>query len=326
MIDIVFGDSALGSLKMAQHYGEGPYQKQAIGICITHQDGNEQAEAEIEAARLEWEKRERQAWENATPMGGNPANIFGFDLGLSIGDISEDTFGEHRQQTLRWLFSIYPGDEMEGTADLLTRRAKETLEIIRARMQAGEDLRLWYSHRPDDFCGLYWFMSQTEDLCSDSTPVSVVLLPEWVADGDGNMVQYAGWGELHPSDWQLFLTYEKMVPITFCQSCAARWRKLQKENAPLRAVLNGKLVSMPETLYDSFIEKEIEAEDEVFQEASVIGRVLVKYQLGVGDAWLARRIEELIRQGKLEPATEAPKDSPIYHRMLRKCAQTHQQT
>ncbi|MDL2295045.1 DUF3658 domain-containing protein, partial [Ruminococcaceae bacterium OttesenSCG-928-D13] len=56
-----------------------------------------------------------------------------------------------------------------------------------------------------------------------------------------------------------------------------------------------------------------------FQEAMVIGRVLGKYRLGIGDAWVAHRIEGMIRQGKLEPTTEASKDSPIYHRKLRKC-------
>ncbi|MDL2294175.1 DUF1835 domain-containing protein [Ruminococcaceae bacterium OttesenSCG-928-D13] len=319
MMDIVFGDSACGSLKMAQHYGEGPYKTQVIGMAISNADGNEVAQEEIAAAKREWEQRERLAWKNAKPMGGNPDDVFGFSLGLSIGDISEDIPGEQRQRVLAWLFSIYPDDVGEEAARELFRSAKRTLDTIRGRAQAGESLRLWYSHLPDDMCGLYWFMAQIEDLLREGIQVSVVQLPEWGVDGNGNTVQYTGWGEVHPGDWSHFLAYEKPVPASFCRSCAAHWRELQKENAPLRAVLNDQLVSMPETLYDSFIEKEINAEDEVFQEAMVIGRVLGKYRLGVGDAWVAHRIEGLIRQGKLEPATEASKDSPIYHRKLRKC-------
>lgn len=39
----------------------------------------------------------------------------------------------------------------------------------------------------------------------------------------------------------------------------------------------------------------------------IIGRVLGKYQLGIGDSWIALRIEEMIRSGKLEAVTSEPK-------------------
>jgi hypothetical protein len=76
---------------------------------------------------------------------------------------------------------------------------------------------------------------------------------------------------------------------------------------------------MPETLYDDLIVREIAAEDEEFHEAMVIGRVLGKYQLGIGDSWVALRIEEMIRAGKLQVVKELAEDSPIYHRILKKC-------
>ena len=50
----------------------------------------------------------------------------------------------------------------------------------------------------------------------------------------------------------------------------------------------------------------------------VIGRVLGKYHLGIGDAWVALRIEEMIRAGMFETISDADEDAPIYHRMLRK--------
>ena len=57
---------------------------------------------------------------------------------------------------------------------------------------------------------------------------------------------------------------------------------------------------MPETLYDGFIRREIAAEAGAFHEAKLIGRVLGKYKLGVGDAWIALRIEEMIHSRELE--------------------------
>ena len=86
----------------------------------------------------------------------------------------------------------------------------------------------------------------------------------------------------------------------------------------MRAMLNGRLVSMQATLYDGFIRREIAAESETFHEARLIGKLLGKHGLGVGDAWIALRIEEMIHSGELETVTESADDMPIYHRVLRK--------
>lgn len=51
MIEIVFGESACGSLKMAQHYGRGKYQEGCIGIFISHADGSKPTTEEVETAR-----------------------------------------------------------------------------------------------------------------------------------------------------------------------------------------------------------------------------------------------------------------------------------
>lgn len=40
---------------------------------------------------------------------------------------------------------------------------------------------------------------------------------------------------------------------------------------------------------------------------------------GVGDAWIALRIEEMIVNGKIKAIFTVDADSPIYHRMLKKC-------
>jgi hypothetical protein len=88
MIEVVFGDSACGSLKMAQHYGEGQYRDGAIGVIVSHTDGSKPTGEEIQAAQREVEERERLEWENATPMGGSLSDVYGFSFGLSIGDIA----------------------------------------------------------------------------------------------------------------------------------------------------------------------------------------------------------------------------------------------
>ena len=92
----------------------------------------------------------------------------------------------------------------------------------------------------------------------------------------------------------------------------------EAENFPLRAVMNGKLMSVPETLYDVFIYREIDSCNDEFSEADVIGSVLGKYNLGIGDAFIAFRIEQFIRDGLLEPVTEPEPGDILYRRILRK--------
>ena len=318
MIEIVFGDSACGSLKMAQRYGVGKYPSGAFGMIVSCQDGSAPTEEEIQAARQKLEE-ERHEWANATPMGGDPADVYGFAFCLSIGDISEDIPGEKRRQVLEWLYSIHPDIEGDPAfTDEMMQHGKEVLQEVCARISAGEAVRIWYSNQPDELCGLYWFAAQLSRLQLREGQVLLVLLPDWETSDDGNIVTHSGWGSVKPNDWQKHLTLQTAAPSAFLRMCAAKWECLQQENAPLRAVLNGQLVNVPESLYDEFIAREIAGESDEFDEAMVIGKVLGKYELGIGDAWIAHRIEKMISAGSLIPTTNAPPAGPIYYRTLKK--------
>lgn len=320
MIEILFGDSACGSLKMAQHYGKGKYQSGCMGIFISHEDGSKPSKKEVKAAKQEAEKNERLAWENATPLGGNPSDIYGFNLNLSIGDISEKQMSEKRMQILERLYSIYPNDEGRQIADEILKRTNENLKAVQERTELGESLRIWYSNRPDEMCGLYWFMWHLNQWKVCDEQVSIVKLPEWETCEKG-IVRKSSWGEVGPGEWHKYLALQRTVSTIFIKSCANHWQELQVENAPLRAVLNGQLVSLSEKLYDDFILREIAAESEEFQEAMIIGRVLGKYQLGISDSWIALRIEEMISAGKLTVMSKVHEDMPAYRRRLKKCTQ-----
>ncbi|SCP99502.1 DUF3658 domain-containing protein [Anaerobium acetethylicum] len=318
MVDIVFSESACGSLKIAQQFGKGNYQEGCIGIIISNDDGSKPTKEEFEAARKEAAEKERLAWESSVPLGGKTTDIYGFNLVLSVGDISESQPGTRRKQTLEHLYSVYPNDEGRQAAEEILKRANEDLKAIRQRAASGEAVRIWYSSQPDEMCGLYWFMEQLNQWGVHEGQVVIIKLPEWEADEKGNIVWKNGWSEVPAEGWHRYLALQKPALPSFIQSCASHWQALQAENAPLRAVLNGHLVSMSEKIYDDFILREIAVEGEQFQEAKIIGRVLGKYQLGIGDSWIAFRIEEMIYEGKLEAVTKAVKDMPTYHRVLKK--------
>lgn len=316
MIEIVFSDSAAGSLKVAQSLGKGKYRPAAVGVILAHGDGREATKEEIEQAQREAEERSRREWEQAVPLDGDPDDVFPFSIALSIGYIGKDAL-EFRRPILERLFSIYPQDVREGLTDQLLRQAQENLDAVARRASEGEPLRIWTSDNPDECCGFYWMMAQISRLKSTG-PVYVVKLPAWSYTENRQIIRMTGWGDVSPGEWGRYTELQQPASKAFIVGCAAHWSTLQKEEATLRAVVNGQLLSVPENFYDSFILREIAAQPEEFMEAQLIGNVLGKYQLGIGDAWVALRIEEMIRAGKLTVLSQPPADAPIYHRMISK--------
>ncbi|MBC8530425.1 DUF3658 domain-containing protein [Gehongia tenuis] len=315
MIEIVFSESAGGSLKIAQHNGEGTYPGGCVGVILSHADGSAPTRAELKAAQREAEASARAAWEKAVPLGGNAADVFAFHLALSVGDIGDGGMGAGREAALGALFACYPA-EGEAAARELLERSRRDWSTVRARMARGEQARVWYSQQPDEMCGLCWFMAQLRD-CPGAPEPALMELPRWESDGE-TLVQKNGWADVAPEEWHRYLTLQRETPPPFVRACANRWRELTQENAPLRAVVNGRLIGVPENFYDPLILREIAAEEEVFQEARLIGRILGKHPLGIGDGWIALRLEALIESGALEAVSPAPKKGPRYRRTLKK--------
>ena len=80
MIEIVFGESACGSLKIAQTYGKGKYRGSAVSIFMRHEDGSVPSSDEMKKAQLQAQEQERIAWENAIPLGGKSSDVYCFDM------------------------------------------------------------------------------------------------------------------------------------------------------------------------------------------------------------------------------------------------------
>lgn len=317
MIEIVFSDSACGSLKIAQHYGEGQYNSGCTGVIVSKQDGSEPTPAEISKAQQEAQERERLEWENAIPMGGNPKDVFGFNLMLSVGDISADDFIGGRKRTIESLWSIYPNDPSDEPFDIAQEISKG-IEAIRNRITKDDEIRIWYSNQPDELCGLYWLMGELENFPQKPKSVYIVKLPEHEYKENNTIVTHQAWGEISPEDWHKYISYAEATTEVFCKYCSSKWKALQRENAPLRAVLNGNLHSVSDSIYDEFIYREINNQADEFQEAMLIGTIMGKYQLGIGDAWIANRIEKIIDNGELFVESQPTRGMPIYHRKLRK--------
>ena len=318
MLEIVFGESACGSLKVAQGYGKGKYCGDAVSVFIRKTDGTEPTTEEMQAAQLQAAEEARRDWENAIPLESKRDDVYCFDIALSVGDISDDGMGEQRRKVLRWMLSVGYIKDIEHQVDEKMQNTAKALASVMERYGAGEEVRIWYSDQPDELCGMYWLMAQLHALKCKTT-IYLVKLPNWEYGKENAVISRNGWGEIAPSEWGRYISLQEGVRPEFLSSCALKWRQLQKENAHLRVMLNGQLQSVSEDIYDSFILREIAAQKEEFNMAVVIGKVLGKYQLGVSDAWISNRMEKLIEDGILEVIKDAPEGDLSYRKVLRRC-------
>lgn len=316
-MEVVFSESAAGCLSVATHkrkFTDAVSSAIIVGVAEENQSQNQE---EIQKNVKESEQKERINWESMIPLEIERNDIFCFPLSLSFGDITEQEIGEQREKALKCLVNFYPGDVKPAALEMLST-AKKNLKELFCRAKKGESIRIWTSDTPDETCGFCWLINQLKSIGFENLDINYIKLPDFHVMPDGTVVIYSGWGEVAPHQWGNLARLGQKLPANFMHALSFRWDQLKQENAPLRAVVNRQLVSVPEDFYDSFIFCELNKQEDEFMEAYLIGKVLGNYSLGIGDSFLALRIEKFIKDGILQPITKAKSEDPSYHRMLRK--------
>lgn len=313
MFEVVFSDSTAGAMAFAMGHKKSGGRARAVIFGDDSAISQEDAEKLLHRA----EERERIGWENAVPLVGNQDNILSFPLALSVGGISENGIGSQRKSALSMLFGTLPNIADDVTAQLIST-SQNSIETLLKQAQNGKPIRIWAGHSADEICGLHWLMEQLRPIGFEKLNITLVELPPFEERQDGSIVRYSGFGEVEPHNLGRLAARVTKLPANYLRSLANHWRGLQEENSPLRAVINGVLVSVSDNLYDTFILRELAAMEEKFNEAVLVGRVLGKYQLGLGDCFISLRIEKFIKDGLLLPVTTPAPNMPVYHRILRK--------
>lgn len=299
MLQIIFSDSESGSLKLAQHCGPSTWGDGPIGFILAKSDGSEPTPEEKEEAiarlRNQWERENSRA----KPVGGNAGDVLCPSVGLDIGPLSGPNEEQARFDLLTaWLGGDFPLDEQDQNGhsqrDMLWKRLKEDSAALLERAKQGEPVRVWYSYSPCSLCGLYDTMWRLKDI---DCPVTVIEMPHYSILEETSVTSTMGWGDVLPGDWAAYLPLERELPERVRRVMAMEWEALRWENAPLRAVVNGRLKSVGEDFYDPFIRTHIPAG--TFRIAQLIGEVLGREQLGIGDWWIAKRIQAMLEQGEL---------------------------
>jgi len=277
MIEVLFGESEAGAMKVAKNK-----------IVIGKVDGPTSV---FMAGKKKPPEKPFCGW-----IEGTAEEVICLGFMLDIGDIRESVESSCRRELI---YAMYAQDqwaqdeetkrELRNVGDYYVKE----LHRLKHFLEDGEPVRVWYSDTPYSRCGLY---SLCQILQKYGNKISAVKLPEYVVR-DKNIVFHHSWNEVSAEEFAGFLSYEKPLSREEIRMYAMLWEELAEENSPLRAMIGGRVLSVPEDFYDFLIWKWLG--NVPVKECRVIGNILGHAQLGVGDWWYAGRIEHYIQQGKI---------------------------
>lgn len=210
-------------------------------------------------------------------------NLVSLDYHLDIGDISADIDSPSRVQVLKKLFN---------RTDIATQQ--ENLKKVISAAKEGKSIRVWKSNAPFSTCGFAFLCDQLRTI---DCKITVVTLPPYIDSPKDTIISYNHWGEVTPDEFYSFLVSENKFTAIEKEIQSNLWQELRCENSPLRAIVNGRLMSVPENFYDSLVLNNLS--DNVSSIEELIAIVLGKYPIGVSDAWIENRIRQLVKDGTI---------------------------
>lgn len=296
MLQVVFGDSEKATVTLALNAPR-PSADVACsaGLIISRDSEMTQREKDAILATVQREFEQERA--RAKPLGGKREDVIGLPGGMDMGDIRGSVLSDARKELCRQIFSADPWNEESEIPDTSEKYwagcVKDHRHLLQ-RASAGEPVRIWCSGTPHSVCGFYSVLHLLRDT---DCIITAVRMPEYCELPDGTVFSARSFAELPPGDLAGFLPLESKVPDALRFGYAAYWEQLQRENAPLRAVINGKLHSVGADFYDPFLFREITEEPQTV--SNVIGSVLGKYSLLISDWYLSCRMRHLIGTGEV---------------------------
>lgn len=285
MIEVLFGESEAASMKVAKNK-----------IVSIRSDG---PTAFFLAGKKTPPKRESAGW-----IEGTAGEVICLGFMLDIGDLRESVDSEYRKNLIysmlnqgQWSSNPEIEQELQEGAGLYARE----LERLKTFIEAGEDIRIWYSKTPYSLCGLYYTCTL---LAACQNKIFTVELPE-CRTHKNTAVSYQNWGEIAAEEFTSFLKYQKELSHTEIIRYTQLWADLTTDNSPLRTIINNHLIGVKEDFYDFIIWKKFPAEP--VKEARLIGDILGSYRIGVSDWWYASRIQHHIQNGRIKVLEDSPR-------------------
>lgn len=292
MLEVVFSTSAKGSMMAAKNCGGNKILACSIGIIGDIQHMNAE------------ELKNLQGPEDGMPLEGSSRDVVSAGFALDIGRIG------NRAGVYEMLIG-HGGtpDELQRETEFLKEMDRDIKKLVSAA-ENGTPIRIWKSNAPFSVCGFYFVCHL---LMHIDCEITVITLPEYRVAGS-TITSYRDWAEVEHGHLHQFLPLAQSLTKYEKRMFGSRWQELAGENAPLRAVVNGRLISVPENFYDFIICENIPEGE--FKMGNLMGSILCKGYLGISDGWLAYRINKMIEGNTLAVISESP-DHPYSKTLLK---------
>lgn len=227
----------------------------------------------------------------------NQSKIFAMPFLLDIGDISQPVASTYRQKlTVDLLSQNLPIHRQDLRKSIVEdyRKTVKSFQYLKQLIQSGETLRVWVSSAPYALCGLYYLCDELADYLEHLT---LVKLPEYYMKGQ-TIYDLQYWSELLPEYCIAHLNNAEVISKVVIKHYQEIWQDLVEENAALRVNLNGHIIGGNEDFYDRLLWQYIQQKP--VKQGNVIGKIIGNYPIGVSDYWYAKRIDDHIKNGKIQ--------------------------
>ncbi len=222
-------------------------------------------------------------------------------LPLHLGNLRKGVFSEAR---LNQVHSMMKDDWRDGLpyTKREQKKAVARLKDVKRRMEKGEKIRIWYSDSAEDLCALYYLISELNGISGEITCVHK----------NSRKVSYscktARFGALNYTDLLYYLPAERPIEESERHWIEKAWKDLCSQEWNLRANVNGELVGVPESFYDSGIRAFI-PRSVGFKSSRIIGDYLASIPSGLDPDIVEWRLSVILHSSEFETVGE-PRELP----------------
>ncbi|MBE6686479.1 MAG: DUF1835 domain-containing protein [Ruminococcaceae bacterium] len=174
---------------------------------------------------------------------------FHFNYGILKGD-PIDTQARIYAEALR---CYYPDtDEVEQVYCDTKKRYDNAIEWLNSVLRDKKTIRLWISNTANDICNLCWLCHYTQKY---DPVILLVKCPVCEKDGQSNTPDLRKSWEQVSSDDTFLSAIDSAAAMTKNEILfyAMQWKRLVKENMPLRVLIDNSIISTTDDFFDPII-------------------------------------------------------------------------
>lgn len=221
-------------------------------------------------------------------LGVDPVAIF---EALDQGKIDTESFFEERYKRFLELSAYIPSAEREEEAKMMYVNEAKNLRDVIDRTQSGEKICIWNAQSASSKCAFYCLVYFLQSAPCDILSVELSGNPV-----SGSFVD-SSWSMVDPDDVAKLSKRVRLLSTEERSEIVCKWKKLISENADLRILSGGDVLSVSQDYFDSEILKYAPIEQEKMP--NYIGEVMRWCKHPLSPLFIRERIFHLIEKGDL---------------------------